>query len=112
MKLYYKTLKSTTHCLYYNIHESIWALKPKIYKTIGLNILENYKFKYIGKVLNDGTFICHSTNNIHNTFEDAVRKYTCNNTVYCANGSDFKPMKNIGMYESFIKESQGLYSSQ
>lgn len=99
MKLIYKTLKSSTRYLQYNTNESIWILKPKIYKTLGINILENYKFQYIGKVFNNGTCLCANTNNIHNTFEDVVNNYTCNKTVYCANSSDFQPNKSVSCYK-------------
>jgi hypothetical protein len=94
MKLYYKTLKSATHTLRYTMNESIWTLKPKVYKALDINILENYKFRYIGKVLGNGSFI-GTDNNIHNTFSDGVSKYTCEKTIYCASSVDLEPLRSF-----------------
>jgi hypothetical protein len=94
MKLYYKTLKSATHVMMYTRNESIWALKPKVYKTLDINILDNYKFKYIGRVLGDGSFI-GTDNSIHNTFSDGVSKYTCEKTVYCASLIDLEQVRSF-----------------
>lgn len=94
MRLYYKTLSSVTHVIKYNKSESIWTLKPMVYKTLDLNILDNYKFKYIGKVLADETFISNESI-MHNTFEDGVSKYKCKKTIYCASSVDFEPIRSF-----------------
>jgi hypothetical protein len=91
MRLYYKTLHSNVYSLIYNKQESIYALKPIIYKNLDTNLLENYKFKYIGEILNDGTLIDNGI--FYNTFSEGVNKYKCTNTIFCASQSQYRSFR-------------------
>ena len=58
MKLYYKTLKSNVCSLIYNNHESIYTLKPKIFKNLDIGKTWNW---YLAKVNPNGVDEVSST---------------------------------------------------